>query len=221
MVMVDSFSDTMKRLTHIALALLCFALGEVPRAEARDLAEKPDAEELLEIALLQDKALGQVDSAATAYRHIIELHRLGQARRETADRARLRLAWLGQRESSSSALDPDPLPGRADLPGALLQVTDLTRRLQLGSAPLPGSGPGMSTPAGDMSHPLDARRRWLAKVILVRQSQAPESVQPSFLHTLGSGIDTLRRMLGLKGLLHYVEQELRRNRPRPLARNRG
>lgn len=219
MVMVNSLSDTMKRLTHIALAFLCFAVGQVPRAEATVLAEKPDAEALLEIALLQDKVLGQVDSAATAYRHIIELHRLGQARRETADRARGRLAWLGRPESSSPASDPDSLQGRADLSGALLQVTALTSRLQLGNAPSPTSGAAMSMPQENRSNPLDARRRWLAKVILVRQSRAleGESMQPSFLQKLGSGMDTLRKMLGLKGLLHYVEEELRRRRPRPLT----
>ena len=34
---------------------------------------------------------------------------------------------------------------------------------------------------------------------------------------VGSGIDAVRRILGLKGLIHYVEQEQRRSRSRPLT----
>ena len=217
----------MKRLIHIT-ALLWFAIGEPPPAGAQGLSdlmvrslrptvEEAGAAELLEIALHQDKALGQIDSAAAAYSRIIELHSLRQATRETAERARMRLAWL--RQSGLATPDFDPLPGPPDLPGALRRVTSLAHSLQLGGLPSSVEGQTASPPAKSRVQPLDARRRWLARVVLSREWQPPDdgSDEPSALRMIGSGIDAVRRILGLKGLLHYVEQELRRRRPRPLT----
>ena len=218
---VDLFSDTMKAFTHIVCTFLCFVIGDAyPADSAVDAVEEADAEELLEMALFQDKALGQVDSATDLYRRIIELHRLGRSEPETAERACVRLTWLGRQGSlSANTNDTDLLQERPDLLGVLPRATGLTSRLQLGSTRSQVTGETVRTLAGDPSQPFDARRRWLARVMLVRQSESvvDGSSQQPLLQMMETAIDVFRRMFGLKGLLYYVEQELRRSRPRPLS----
>ncbi|MBT6148524.1 MAG: hypothetical protein HOH74_24025 [Gemmatimonadetes bacterium] len=169
------------------------------------------AEQLLEVAMQQDKVLGHSDSAVVGYKRIVALYRRGQARQETARRAQARLDWL--RESglmpASDVAGGEALPERLSLSGSVRYVLRATRGLEL----------GRSASALTPSHPLEHRGRWLARMALVRQvGQVQHNSKPSpVLVALGSAADAMRRMLGLEGLLHFVEQERRRNRPRRLT----
>ena len=180
------------------------------------------AEQLLEIALQQDKARGRIDSAAVGYRQVVTLYRRGQGREETARRAQARLDWLRE-----SGLLPDTdvaivegLPGRLRLPGTVGQVQSATRVLQLGRAAAVDTDiPGMSSSTMPRAKPLEARGHWLARMALVRQVDEAQTRNnaPETLVAIGSAVEALRRLLGLEGLLHFVEQERRRNRRRPLT----
>ncbi len=206
------------------LSFLMLLGAIVTTASAQDLAdllsrtlpeEAPalTAEQLLETALQQDKTRGRIDSAVAGYRQVVTLYRRGQVRPETARRAQARLDWL--RESGllpdADVAMADHLPGREPLPGTAGQLLSATRVLQLGrAAPVDSNIPGVS---------LAARGRWLERMALVRQSRGDrtQSNAPEALVAIGAAADAVRRLFGLEGLLHFVEQERRRNRPRPLS----
>jgi len=179
-------------------------------------------EQLLEIALQQDKARGRIDSAVVGYREVVALYRRAQGRPETVLRAQARLAWLqvtGLLPDSDAAMG-EVLPGRLSLPGAVGQVLSATRVLQLGGAALADTDtPGMLSTNLPRSKPAGARERWLTRMALVRQAGGDRnrSNAPEVLVVIGSAVDALRRVLGLEALMHLVEQERRRNRPRPLS----
>lgn len=166
-------------------------------------------EQLLETALQQDKIRGQIDSTAASYNRILSLHRRGRAQRRTAQRAQMRLDWLhGSRlltdTTGDAAGDHQAIPDRLDLSATVRQIIDSP--LQLGYA----------TNATPAAPPLSVRSRWLAKVAQLGQA-GRKAAPPTVFAAVGSAMAAVRRVFGLRGLNHYIEQELRRNGPRPLT----
>ncbi|MDA0338188.1 MAG: hypothetical protein O2782_23710 [bacterium] len=215
------------RFCHRPLSMLMLLGAVATTASAQDLAdllsrslpeEAPTltAEHLLETALQQDKTRGRLDSAVVGYRQVVTLYRRGQGRAETARRAQARLDWLRasgllpDAEADTDVAMVDRRPARVRQTATVGQLLSATRVLQLGrAAPVDSNTPGVS---------LAARGRWLERLALVRQSggDRTQSNAPQALVAIGAAVDAVRRLLGLEGLLPFVEQERRRSRRRPL-----
>lgn len=171
-----------------------------PLGRTLPVAPRPSAEQLLEGALVQDKVLGQLDSAAAAYRRVLAEFGRGRGQAATAARARARLNWL-QDAGLVEVEERDRTP--------LRQVLRSTGGLQLGQMPeLP-----QAEPPQPRATPI--RQRWLASMARAQRHTQSAEDRTDLAVRLGSGIDALRRGLGLKGLQHYIEQQRRRNRSRP------
>jgi len=174
-----------------------------------------DAERLLAAALQRDKAFGHLDSAAAGYRRVLDLHRQRRATAAVAARAwsRLqRLSALGLAEMDAAAGPGSPSAGPAAAPAARV-----ARSLQLDPRRLAPSGPAErgDTPIPDGA--LEARRRWLQRALRRRAGQSGPPSPSGVLAAVGSAVEAVRDVLGLRGVPHYVESQLRRRRQRPLA----
>ena len=230
-------SDLMKTLCHILLLTLFSLAAHADAAESSAWWERPlvtraataDAPALLASALYQEKALGNLESAAADYRRVLELYRQRRTDATTAVQARDRLRYLRE----SGLLPPDLVNTEPDLAGrgagGLVRVT---RRLQL--APSRGvvataAGPaGVVTPAtatgglagggaGGATDPLRSRRRWLNQALRLQSKVGHGPRAPSWLIAFGSGLEAVRTALGLRGVPYYVESQLRQSRDRSMT----
>ncbi len=167
---------------------------------------------LLQQALYLEKSLGHADSAITVYRALIESSNRGLADRQLALRAQDRLRHLGVEIAlRDPAIGSESSTGTTRSTGldrvlAHVSVAD-TRLRSLPAKGVPQRGratrswAGSGTPDG---------WRWQLRPT---QTEDPPSPSP-VVAALAAGAGALRRFLGLKGLNHYIEQELRRHRPR-------
>jgi hypothetical protein len=173
-----------------------------------------DAERVFVAALHQEKAVGQLDSAVAGYLRVIELHAQRRADRSLADRAGARLRHLravGGREDLAN-FDRRPLGNSLTTSSGVARVA---RRLQLDPTVALEVGDEMAAPLqGTGADPLLERRRWLQRMLRVRTMGDPTTVDDNWLAAFGRGIEAVRSSLGLRGVAHYVEDQLRRRRAR-------
>lgn len=195
----------------VGSASVCSA-QQRPNTLARTIPVEPvlTAEELFERALWQDKVLGQLDSAAVGYRQVLDLYENRPGAAVAVTRAQARLQWL-QAAGLADVERHVPVPLASVLRGA--------RGLQLGQAPAADGARDTSGP--QVQRPVSARQQWLATVMrdppMATSAEVQKSTQTGTIARIGAGVEALRRGLGLKGLPHFIEQERRRSRPRPLS----
>ncbi len=169
---------------------------------------KPSATELLQIGFVQEKAHGNIDSAAAVYKEVVRLYESGEANERTVAVARRRL-WHISKNSGGGLADvsrPNPLPGR-------LTLLTLGGRLKVQDRKTMASSSGwveVGVPPGWL--------HWLSvSTILERTRRQPGSRATVRLEALGHAIGAVRVALGIRGLSEYVAEVARRKAPRPLT----
>lgn len=189
----------------LLLASLVSASADWPTS--RDTSEAQDA---LDRGQLYEKLGGHADSAAAWYRSVLRLHEQSRATKDMAQRARTRLAVMGEATVSEIERRPQPEPGHT--PSVVEGVVAVTRGLQLGTA-----STIVEAQQGAVSDPLRKRQRWFDLAVRLQARSEREWLGPPWLISLGQGIEAVRVGLGLRGLLHFVAMEKRRARGRPLT----